>query len=78
MSPAGHEDTRDRVIALEVKVENLREDVHALTQTVGELRDALQQGKGAWWLFMGAAGFAGFLLSLAVKFIPYLGSSLPR
>jgi len=68
----------ERIAALEVKVQHLTDEVHELTKTVGELRDTLQQGRGAWWVLMGASGFVGFVLSLAVKFVPFLNAPLPK
>ncbi len=54
------DDTRDKVIALEVKVEQMGEDIRRLADAVEHLNSLLDQAKGAKWtlgllLFVGGA-----------------------
>lgn len=54
-------------------VEHLSTSVKALTETVTTLRDMMNQGKGALWLGVLAAGSAGALITTVLKKI-FLGT----
>lgn len=55
------EDTRDRVIALEVKMDTLSRDVQEMNKKLTEVHDIFLQSKGARWAILGMSGLAGFL-----------------
>jgi hypothetical protein len=61
-------DTRDRVIRLEAKVEQLTRDVAGMDGKVTEIYALLQQAKGARWilvaLWIGAGALLGELVSI--------------
>ena len=44
---------------LEAQVEQLKNDVHALKETVEAMRDMMQQAKGGWRTLMFLSGVAG-------------------
>lgn len=75
MSPA--DDSRDRLIALEVTVKHLSRQLSESEKKIDEMYALMMQGKGAWWIVVGASGFVGFLLSLMVKLIPW-ATTMPR
>lgn len=52
---------------LTASVEHLTKTVEALTLTVQSLRDTINQGRGAAWIMVGAAGTAGAILGAVVK-----------
>jgi NADPH-dependent curcumin reductase CurA len=52
---------------LAAAVNHLATSVTALTQTVAVLRDTMNQGKGALWLIVAAAGGVGAAITLAFK-----------
>lgn len=56
------DDTRDKVIALEVKVEQMGDDLRRLAEAVERLNSLLDQAKGAK-LFLGLLLFVGGALS---------------
>ncbi len=56
------DDTRDKVIALEVKVEQLSDTVERLAAAIERLTSLLDQAKGAKWA-IGLMLFAGGALS---------------
>lgn len=74
-TPLG-EDTRDRVIALEIQVEHLAEKLDGYGQKVNAMHEAFTQAKGArWviitlWIGIGAmlANIKVLLAALGVKF----------
>jgi hypothetical protein len=57
-------------------VEHLSASVRALTDTVSTLRDTMNQGKGALWLGVLAAGSVGALITTVLKKI-FLGGVTP-
>lgn len=71
------DDTRDKVIALEVQVSNLEGDVLSMARKVDEMHAILLQAKGARFVIVAAAAVAGAITSFAVKFIPWT-MSLPK
>lgn len=56
------DDTRDKVIALEVKVEQMGEDIRRLADAVEHLNSLLDQAKGAK-IFLGLLLFIGGAVS---------------
>lgn len=53
--------------SLATSVNHLSTSVIALTETVSVLRDTMNQGRGAMWLLMGAAGALGAVVATFVK-----------
>jgi hypothetical protein len=68
-----NDDTRERLVALEVEVKHLSEQLVATTAVVTELRDLLLQAKGARWMIGILIALSGFLAGMAAKYVPYLG-----
>lgn len=73
-------DLEKEIIALKVanaelstSVEHLSTSVKALTETVGALRDMMNQGRGALWLGVLAAGSVGAIISTLVKRVIFGG-----
>lgn len=56
------DDTRDKVIALEVRVEQMGEDIRRLADAVEHLNSLLDQAKGAK-LLLGLLMFVGGIVS---------------
>ena len=52
-------DTRDKVIALGQDVKHLTEQVDAAIASLNEMKELMNQTKGAWKVLLGAAGFVG-------------------
>jgi hypothetical protein len=71
------DDTRDRVIALEVQVRNLDADIGEMKSKVDDMHALLMQAKGARYVIAGAAALAGAVAGFLVKIIPWAGN-LPR
>lgn len=69
-----NEDTRDRLIALEVKVDHLTERLDDYGRKVTEMHDLLQSAKGARWMLMILIAIGGFV---AAKITPLLAYFLP-
>lgn len=66
------DDTRDRVIALEVTVRQLSTNVQMLTTEVVKLNTLLNKAHGAKWAFLTLATVVGFTIGLIVKFYPII------
>lgn len=60
----------ERIRALEIKIEHLENRIEDMAKTMNEVRDLMSQGKGAWWVLMGAAGLVGFIASKAASWLP--------
>lgn len=71
------DDTRDRVIALEVEVRTLDEKLTGMARKVDEMHSFLLQAKGARWAIIAMASVGGFLAGTAAKLFPWLWS-LPK
>lgn len=59
---------------MEAQVEQLTKDVHALTQTMKEMNDFMQQSKGGWKtiaLLGGIAGTIGAAISWIVTHVKF-------
>lgn len=67
-------DTRDKVVALEVKVDNLTEKVIDLSEKVEELHNILIQAKGARWMLMFLVALGGFVAAKITPFLSYFFS----
>lgn len=75
-----NDDTRERMIALEVEVRHLREAINELRiegsatrVAVSEMRDLLTQARGARWALVTLVGLAGFLSAWAPSLAKWLG-----
>lgn len=68
------DDTRDRVIALEVKVQHLEDKLDKAATKITEMHDVFMQAKGARWVIVAAAGIGGAVAGFTVKFIPWIGT----
>lgn len=53
------DDTRDKVIRLEAKVEAMGEELHEMAKVVKAMHDLLMQAKGARWMILGLATLGG-------------------
>lgn len=71
------DDTRDRVIALEVKVDSLRKAVEARDKKIDQMHDVLMQAKGARYVIVGAAAIGGAVTGFLVKLLPFT-TNFPR
>jgi predicted KAP-like P-loop ATPase len=71
------DDTRDRVIALEVQVRNLEGDIQSMARKVDVMHEILLQAKGARWVIIGTAAIAGGIASFLLKLIPW-SATLPK
>jgi hypothetical protein len=66
------DDTRDKVIALEVKVEQMALDMKRLADAVEHLNSLLDQARGAKWalgLFLFAGGAVSTYLPTVVRWV---------
>lgn len=70
---SGHDDTRDRLIALEVKVDHLTTKLDATAGKVDELHSLLMQARGARWAIIGVAALAGFISAKLGPLTAWLG-----
>lgn len=66
-----HDDTRDKVVALEVKVLHLTQTIESMDEKLTELHSLFLQAKGARWAIIGAATVGGFV---AAKAAPWFTS----
>jgi hypothetical protein len=68
------DDTRDRLIALEVQVRHLADDHKDTHKKVTDLHDLMMQARGARWVLLLVAAGAGFAASWIHKLLPWVGS----
>ncbi len=66
------EDTRDRVIRLETKLEHVNEQLSDMQKKVNEMHDLLMRARGVQWVIIGMAAVAGFAASFASKYLPFV------
>lgn len=66
------DDTRERVIALEVKMDHISEQLRTATEKLDAIREDWQKAKGAKWVIAGLAGLGGAGLTFAAKFWPFV------
>ena len=67
-------ETRERIVALEVKVEHLTKTIHGMDEKVTELHEMLLRAKGARWAILAMAGVGGFVaakIAPLLSFIPF-------
>ena len=65
-------DTRDRVVALEVKVQHLSNTVQAMDAKVTAMHELLLQAKGAKYIIVASAAIGGFVSAKLAAFLPWL------
>lgn len=66
------DDTRERIVALEVQVKHLAETLDKTNTVVTELRDLLLQAKGARWVIGILIAIGGFMSGMMAKYLPFL------
>jgi hypothetical protein len=66
------DDTRERIVALEVKVDHLSEQLRMAANKLDDIHADWQKAKGAKWIMAGMAAIAGSLSTLAIKFWPFV------
>ena len=64
---------RERLARLESDMAHLTEDLRSAVLKVTEMHELMLRSRGAWWVIVAAGGVGGFLLSLGVKALPFLG-----
>lgn len=64
------DDTRERLITLEVEVRHLTAQLSDTASKVNEMHALLMQARGARWVIVALAALAGFFASFLTKFIP--------
>lgn len=64
------DDTRERLITLEVEVRHLQAQLSDAAIKVNEMHALLMQARGARWVIIALAALAGFFASFITKFIP--------
>lgn len=65
------DDTRDRVVALEVKVEHLSQTVKSMDKNVTEMHELLLKAKGARYVLVLSAAVGGFISAKLAPFVPW-------
>lgn len=65
------DDTRDKVVALEVELRHLSAKVDEMSDKVAEMHDVLMQARGVRWIIVLMAGIGGFVASKLGAFIPW-------
>lgn len=68
------QDTRDRVIRLEGKVEQLEKTIEGMDTKVSEMHELLIQAKGARWMLMFLVALGGFVAAKITPFLSYFFS----
>jgi len=66
------DDTRERMIALEVKVDHLSEQLRMASTKLDDIHQDWQAMKGARWVLVGVASVAATISGLIVKFWPFV------
>lgn len=69
------DDTRDKVISLEVKVEHLSKVIEDMDEKITELHEIMIAARGAKWAILGVAGMAGFLAAKLSPLVAWLGGA---
>lgn len=73
-----HDDTRDKVVALEVKVLHLTQTIESMDEKLTEVHSLFLQAKGARWAIVGAATVGGFIAAKAAAWLPWIASLPPK
>ena len=68
------QDTRDKVIRLEVEMHAMRNEVAKMSAKVDELHELLTQARGARWMLMILIALGGFM---AAKIVPLVSYFIP-
>lgn len=66
------DDTRERIVALEVKVDHLSEQLRMAAKKLDDIHADWQKVKGAKWIMAGMAGIAGAASTFVIKFWPFV------
>ena len=66
------DDTRERIVALEVKVDHLSEQLRLASTKLDDIHKDWQAAKGAKWVVAGIAGLAGACSTFLIKFWPFV------
>lgn len=66
------DDTRERIVALEVKVDHLSEQLRLAAKKLDDIHADWQKAKGAKWIMAGMAGIAGAASTFVIKFWPFV------
>jgi hypothetical protein len=66
------DDTRERIVALEVKVDHLSEQLRHASTKLDDIHKDWQAAKGAKWVVAGIAGLAGACSTFLIKFWPFV------
>ena len=66
------DDTRERIVALEVKVDHLSEQLRMAARELDDIHADWQKAKGAKWIMAGMAGIAGAASTFVIKFWPFV------
>jgi predicted esterase YcpF (UPF0227 family) len=68
-------DTRDRVIRLEAKVEEMARQQAETNQKVTAMHELLMQARGAKYVIVGSAAIGGFLSAKLAHFLPWMNGN---
>jgi phage-related minor tail protein len=68
-----HDDTRDRVVALERDVKHLSEQVEDMADKVSQMHQLLMQAKGARWAVLTLVAVGGFMAGKIGSLITLFG-----
>jgi CHAD domain-containing protein len=68
------QDTRDRVMKLEAKVEQLEKTIDGMSTKVTEMHELLIQAKGARWLLFALVAIGSFMAAKITPLITYFFS----
>lgn len=63
----GEDDTRERLVKLEVEVENVEEQLKEIGKKVNAMHDVLMQASGAKWVLISVAALIGFVTAEFTK-----------
>lgn len=66
------DDTRERMIALEVKVDHLSEQLRMASRKLDDIHADWQKVKGAKWVMAGVASLSATISAVVVKFWPFV------
>jgi hypothetical protein len=66
------DDTRERMIALEVKVDHLSEQLRMASKKLDDIHADWQKVKGAKWVMAGVASLSATISAVVVKFWPFV------
>lgn len=67
------DDTRDRLIQLEVEVKYLTEKLDIMSDKVSEMHDVLLKARGFQWLMIGLIAAVGFVAGKVGGILAWMG-----